>query len=59
MFAALAVASGGLTVGAAEAAAIAPAISCPSVAGQVGEVPARAQAEVQRNLQLSESQSDR
>ncbi len=63
ILAALAVMSGGLTVGAAEAAssgasgaAFAPTISCPSVADRVGDVPARAQAEVQRNLQQLENQ---
>ncbi|MEU6714086.1 DUF1996 domain-containing protein [Nonomuraea sp. NPDC046802] len=51
--------SSGLTVGAANAAsgtAFAPDISCPSVADSVDEVPARAQAEVQRNLQQLETQ---
>ncbi|MFC4009052.1 DUF1996 domain-containing protein [Nonomuraea purpurea] len=59
MLTALAVMSSGLTVGAANAAsgtAFAPDISCPSVADRVDEVPARAQAEVQRNLQQLETQ---
>ncbi|MFI7129222.1 DUF1996 domain-containing protein [Nonomuraea sp. NPDC050153] len=63
MLTALAVMSSGLTAGAANAAtsgasgtAFAPAISCPSVADRLGQVPDRAQAEVQRNLQQLESQ---
>ncbi|MET8867431.1 DUF1996 domain-containing protein [Nonomuraea sp. NPDC004580] len=54
---------GSLTVGATGAAAnttsgavFAPAVSCPAVADRVGEVPARAQAEVQRNLRQLETQ---
>ncbi|MGW6504127.1 DUF1996 domain-containing protein [Nonomuraea angiospora] len=63
MLTALAVMSSGLTAGTADAAAneasgmaFAPTISCPSVADRLDQVPARAQAEVQRNLQLLESQ---
>ncbi|MBB5783128.1 DUF1996 domain-containing protein [Nonomuraea jabiensis] len=63
MLTALAVMSSGLTAGTADAAArgasgtaFAPAISCPSVADRVGQVPDRAQAEVERNLQQLESQ---
>ncbi|MET7327491.1 DUF1996 domain-containing protein [Nonomuraea sp. NPDC005650] len=64
MLTALAVLSSGLTAGAADAAtsgasgttAFAPAISCPSVADRLDQVPDRAQAEVQRNLQQLESQ---
>ncbi|MDX3105802.1 DUF1996 domain-containing protein [Nonomuraea angiospora] len=63
MLTALAVMSSGLTAGTADAAAsgasgtaFAPTISCPSVADRLGQVPDRAQAEVQRNLQLLESQ---
>jgi hypothetical protein len=64
MLTALTVLSGGLTAGAADAAsgasgaAFAPAISCPAVANRVGQVPDRAQAEVQRNLQQLETQID-
>ncbi|MGW0202119.1 DUF1996 domain-containing protein [Nonomuraea sp. NPDC003201] len=63
MLTALAVTSSGLTAGTANAAAsgasgtaFAPAISCPSVVDRLGQVPARAQAEVERNLQQLESQ---
>ncbi|MFI9844890.1 DUF1996 domain-containing protein [Nonomuraea sp. NPDC051941] len=59
MLTALAVMSSGLTAGAASAAsgtAFAPAISCPSVVDRLGQVPARAQAEVERNLQQLENQ---
>ncbi|WP_219911944.1 DUF1996 domain-containing protein [Nonomuraea fuscirosea] len=57
------VVAGSLTVGATGAAAnprsgaaFAPAISCPAVADRVDDAPARAQAEVQRNLQQLETQ---
>ncbi|WP_230466272.1 hypothetical protein [[Actinomadura] parvosata] len=58
MLTALMVMSSGFVTSAtaASATALASVISCPAVADRLGQVPARAEAEVQRNLQQLETQ---
>jgi hypothetical protein len=54
---AVAVALVGVGLGVASAdEATAPTVNCPAVAGELGDVPAQAQAEIQRNLALLNTQ---
>jgi len=57
--AAVAVALTGVGLGVASAdEGSAPTVNCPAVAGELGAVPARAQAEIERNLALLNTQID-
>jgi F0F1-type ATP synthase membrane subunit b/b' len=53
---AVAVALVGVGLGVASAEESVPTVNCPAVAGKIGAVPAQAQAEIQRNLALLNTQ---
>jgi len=53
---AVAVVLAGVGLGVAAADEAAPTVNCPAVAGKIGNVPAQAQAEIERNLALLNTQ---